>query len=180
MTSATRPALAATGFHPLDGGGYLRDVQGADEVLCRLVANHSCAIIEARQRGLSNDLANEFQRVDPALEDALTYCDMTTKPDGLPVCVQSRLSEIVKRYGPFEVVTRFITKAKPHLIASVEEFPGARPRQSPRMYCIAADSRSAELCNPSWETRELHRTVLARPATEGERSEKPPAAHTRT
>jgi hypothetical protein len=114
----------ATGFHPLDGARYLRDVQGVGDVLCRLVANHSCAIIEARQRGLANDLASEFPCADPALEDALTYCDMTTAPDGLPVCVQSRLSEIVKRYGPFDVVTRFINNAKPHLIASVGRVSG--------------------------------------------------------
>ena len=118
------PALAATGFHPLDGARYLRDVQGAGHVVCRLVANHSCAIIEARQRGLAHELSSEFPRVDPALEDALTYCDMTTAPDGLPVCVQGRLSEIVKRYGPFDVVTRFITKATPHLIASVGRVSG--------------------------------------------------------
>ena len=118
------PALAATGFHPLDGARYLRETQGAGDVLCRLVANHSCAIIEARQRGLANELSSEFPRLDPALEDALTYCDMTTAPDGLPVCVQNRLSEIVKRYGPFDAVTRFIAKAKPHLIASVGRVSG--------------------------------------------------------
>ena len=118
------PALVATGFHPLDGARYLRGAQGVGEVLCRLVANHSCAIIEARQRGLADELASEFPHVDPTLEDALTYCDMTTAPDGLPVCVQSRLSEIVRRYGPFDVVTRFITKAKPHLIASVGRVSG--------------------------------------------------------
>ena len=118
------PVLAATGFHPLDGARYLRDAEEADEDLCRLVANHSCAIIEARQRGFADELANEFSRVDPALEDALTYCDMTTAPDGVPVCVQYRLSEIVRRYGPFDVVTRFITKAKPYLIASVGRVSG--------------------------------------------------------
>ena len=118
------PALAATSFHALDGARYLRETQGAGDVLCRLVANHSCAIIEAKQRGLADELASEFPRVDPVLEDALTYCDMTTAPDGLPVCVQNRLSEIVKRYGPFDIVTRFITKAKPHLIASVGRVSG--------------------------------------------------------
>ena len=118
------PALAATGFHPLDGARYLRETRGAGDVLCRLVANHSCAIIEARQRGLANELSSEFPRLDPALEDALTYCDMTTAPDGLPVCVQNRLSEIVKRYGPVDAVTRFIAKAKPHLIASVGRVSG--------------------------------------------------------
>ena len=118
------PALAATGFHPLDGARYLRDGQRAGDVVCRLAANHSCAIIEATQRGLANELSSEFPRVDPVLEDALTYCDMTTAPDGVPVYVQNRLAEIVKRYGPFDVVTRFITKAKPHLIASVGRVSG--------------------------------------------------------
>ena len=92
--------------------------------MCRLAANHSCAIIEATQRGLANELSSEFPRVDPVLEDALTYCDMTTAPDGVPVYVQNRLAEIVKRYGPFDVVTRFITKAKPRLIASVGRVSG--------------------------------------------------------
>ena len=118
------PTLAATSFHALDGARYLREAQGANDVLCRLVANHSCAIIEARQRGLANELSSEFPRVDPVLEDALTYCDMTTAPDGVPVCVQNRLAEIVKRYGPFDIVTRFITKAKPDLIASVGRVSG--------------------------------------------------------
>src|SRR5580698_9472668 len=38
--------LAATGFHPLDGARYLRDVEGADEIACCLVAHHTCAIVE--------------------------------------------------------------------------------------------------------------------------------------
>lgn len=38
-------------------------VQGADNaILCRLVANHSYAIIEARQRGLAHELSNEYFR----------------------------------------------------------------------------------------------------------------------
>src|SRR6185437_8727375 len=40
------PELADMGFHPLDGARYLRDVEHADDALCRLVAHHSCAIIE--------------------------------------------------------------------------------------------------------------------------------------
>ena len=41
------PGLATTGLHQLDGARYLRDAQHADAMLCRLVAHHSCAIIEA-------------------------------------------------------------------------------------------------------------------------------------
>src|SRR5580700_2597006 len=46
------PDLARTGLHGLDGARYLRDVHRADPVLCCLVAHHSCAVIEAEERGL--------------------------------------------------------------------------------------------------------------------------------
>ena len=46
------------------------------------------------------------------------------------MCVQSRLSEIVKRYGPFDMVTRFITKAKPHLVAHLTRFCRAFSRNA--------------------------------------------------
>ena len=54
------PRLAATGLHQLDGARYLRDTQHADAMLCRLVAHHSCAIIEAGERGLADVLSSEF------------------------------------------------------------------------------------------------------------------------
>ena len=55
------PGLAMTGFHPLDGARYLRDAQHADALLCRLVAHHSCAVIEAGERGLAEVLGREFE-----------------------------------------------------------------------------------------------------------------------
>ena len=113
------PELADTGFHPLDGARYLRDVEHADPRLCRLVANHSCAILEADERGLADVLSSEFPSPDPKLNDALAYCDMTTTPTGEVVSVHDRLSEIVERYGPHDVVTRFIHRAEPELVSSV-------------------------------------------------------------
>jgi len=59
------PRLAASGFHPLDGARFLRDTHGADERLARLVANHSFALLEAGERGLTEALEAEF----PLLED---------------------------------------------------------------------------------------------------------------
>src|SRR6266567_2743750 len=41
------PGLTVTGLHALDGARYLRDAQHADALLCRLVAHHSCAIVQA-------------------------------------------------------------------------------------------------------------------------------------
>ena len=113
------PELAETGFHPLDGARYLRDIERADTALCRLVANHSCAIIEARERGLDTALSSEFPAPAPTLNDALAYCDMTTTPTGDVVTVHERISEIKERYGPHNVVTRFICKAEPRLVSSV-------------------------------------------------------------
>ncbi|WP_433462712.1 HD domain-containing protein [Spirillospora sp. CA-128828] len=113
------PDLVNTGFHPLDGARYLRDIHHADDHLCRLVAGHSCAIIEARERGLDESLASEFPPANPGLARALTYCDMTTTPDGAQVTVEARLAEIRNRYGPVHLVTRFINRAQPYLIQAV-------------------------------------------------------------
>ncbi|MEV0662167.1 HD domain-containing protein [Actinomadura luteofluorescens] len=115
------PNLVDTGFHPLDGARYLRDQTTACNALCRLVAQHSCAILEARERGLAETLALEFPQPDPELSRALTYCDMTTTPDGTLVEVEARLAEIQERYGPTDVVTRFIRNAWPHLVGAVNE-----------------------------------------------------------
>ena len=55
------PGLALTGLHQLDGARYLRDAQHADALLCRLVAHHSCAIIEAGERGLADVLSSRVR-----------------------------------------------------------------------------------------------------------------------
>jgi hypothetical protein len=103
----------------LDGARYLRDVLHADVEICRLVAHHSCAILEAEQRGLAAELAAEFPMPDASLWDALTYCDVTTSPDGRPVTVIGRIAEIRQRYGPGHLVTEFIGRAEPHMIGAV-------------------------------------------------------------
>ena len=86
--------------------------------MCALVAYHSCARIEARNRGLGAELAAEFKPVEGLLADALIFCDMTTTPDGEPIDVEERLSEILSRYGPGDVVTESITEATPHIVGS--------------------------------------------------------------
>src|SRR5690348_3709666 len=75
------PELVDTGFHPLDGARYLRDAQHAKHLLCRLVAHHSCALIEAEERGLRRILLGEFPVPPRGLAEVLTYCDMTTSPE---------------------------------------------------------------------------------------------------
>jgi hypothetical protein len=114
------PNLVVTGMHQLDGARYLRDVERADDLICRLVAHHSCAFIEARNRGLDEDLAAEFAPVEGMLSYAITYADMTTTPDGEPVEVAERLAEITSRYGPDHLVARSIREASPLIVESVQ------------------------------------------------------------
>jgi len=115
------PAIASggTGFHPLDGARYLRDTTHVDPMVCRLVAHHSCALDGAAELGLADDLAREFPLPPEDLADLLTYCDMTTSPDGQPVPVELRLAEICTRYGPGHTVTRAITKSAARITMTV-------------------------------------------------------------
>jgi putative nucleotidyltransferase with HDIG domain len=116
------PDLATTGLHPLDGARHLRTL-GVDEHVVRLVAYHSCAELEAELRGLEGELA-EFERPDAPCLDVLTYCDMTTTPDGQRTDADSRLAEIVQRSGEDSVVGRFISRARPEIKAKIARVEG--------------------------------------------------------
>jgi putative nucleotidyltransferase with HDIG domain len=112
------PRLHDTGFHPLDGARYLRTTHAGD-TLCRLVAHHSCAFIEADERGLAAQLAAEYEMPRGDLSDALIYCDMTTAPDGRHIPVAQRLADIRARYGPDDPVSRAIARSAPLLNGAV-------------------------------------------------------------
>jgi hypothetical protein len=113
------PDLIDTGFHPLDGARYLGDTRQASDMLCRLVAHHSCATIEAAEYGLDGQLAREFEPPRRSLADALIYCDMTTGPDGEHLSVEQRLAEIRSRYGPADPVSRALARSAPQLTRAV-------------------------------------------------------------
>src|SRR5580704_10640342 len=134
------PRLATTGFHPLDGARYLRDVEHAQPMLCRLVAHHSCAIIEAGERGLAGQLAREFKPAPHDLADALIYCDMTTGPDGQRISIEQRLADIRVRYGPADPVTRAIARSAPQLEAATRRIARKLPAHTamPRLATVAA------------------------------------------
>jgi HD superfamily phosphodiesterase len=108
--------LAETGFHPLDGAIWLR-AQGLER-LASLVAHHSGARFEAAARGYAERLA-AFSEEQTAVADALTYCDLTTGPNGERISVASRLNEIKARYGPASLVTQAINAATDTLEAAV-------------------------------------------------------------
>ena len=113
------PAIARTGFHPIDGARHLRDTEHADDLLCCLVAHHSFALNEARRRGLDQELIGEFPAPPGPLADAITYCDMTTGPDGQRLSVDERLAEIHARYGTDHPVSDAIAASTPQIIAAV-------------------------------------------------------------
>ncbi|MYS05221.1 HD domain-containing protein [Streptomyces sp. SID6041] len=118
------PSIATTGFHPLDGARFLRDQEGADHRVVRLVAHHSYALLEAEERGLRHELETEFELERPELVDALIVSDMTTTPTGEHTTPAARLDEIVQRYGPDTIVGRFIQRAAPEIHAANERVEG--------------------------------------------------------
>jgi len=89
--------VAKTGFHPLDGARYLRELGHCD--LALLVAHHSGARHEAVLRGIEG-YEDEFPYLDSPLDHALTFCDVTTSPWGTRTRVHDRIAEIQARYGP--------------------------------------------------------------------------------
>ncbi|WP_084655488.1 HD domain-containing protein [Nocardia altamirensis] len=115
------PGLVETGFHPLDGAEFLR-VQGAPDRLCALVANHSCAHVEARHR----DLPLLWPDERTALRDALWWADMTTTPTGEVTDVRERLAEVRQRYGPDHVVAQSIAEAAPEILDAVNRTESLR------------------------------------------------------
>lgn len=111
------PALIETGLHALDGARHLRRL-GVDESICRLVAYHSCAQIEAEERNLSSELT-EFEPIVGEAMDILVWGDMTTDHEGRPIAAERRIGEILRRYGPEDPVYRATLRARPLLLASV-------------------------------------------------------------
>jgi hypothetical protein len=110
------PELQRTGLHQLDGARYIRSL-GAERLAC-LVAHHSEARFEIRLRGFAAELA-AYDHEHSWVSDALTYCDLTTGPTGLPMTVEDRVAEVEQRYGEGEIVDA-LRQATPYLVGAVE------------------------------------------------------------
>jgi len=130
-------AVAEKGFHPLDGARYLQRI-GAPARLCRLVAHHTGAQVEAQARGLLAVLMSEFAPEESPAADALTYADMTTGPDGAPLPAAVRVAEILTRYPREHVVHRSIPRHRRNCSPRSPAWrPGSRQQQS---RCLAMSS----------------------------------------
>ncbi|MEW1737496.1 HD domain-containing protein [Nocardia beijingensis] len=114
------PQLVRTGFHPVDGAEFLQG-RGVSSRLCALVANHSCARVEARNREVALPWPDERS----PLRDALWWADMCTTPTGGATDVRARLAEVTQRYGGDHVVSRSLTEAAPELFEAVDRIEAA-------------------------------------------------------
>jgi HD domain len=110
------PDLQWTGLHQLDGAHYIRAL-GAERLAC-LVAHHSEARFEVQLRGFGDELA-AYKREESRISDALTYCDLTTGPTGLPMTFEDRITEVQERYGEGEIVDA-LRQATPYLLGAIE------------------------------------------------------------
>ncbi len=110
------PALAATGFHPLDGARALTGL--LPPTVVALIAHHTGAIHEARRRGLTRALA-AYPRTAGPLADALTFADLTAGAGGQETNVGDRLADIHRRYGSDSLTSRAVADAAPDLLAAV-------------------------------------------------------------
>lgn len=109
-------SVRQTGFHPLDGAKFARST-GFGELVASLVAFHTGAHAEAAERGLSS--LSAFGEPPSDVLDALTFCDLTTGPDGSPISPQDRLSDVLARYGPEDPVHRAVDAGREELLAAV-------------------------------------------------------------
>ena len=90
-----------------------------DVRLASLVASHSEVAFEARLRGYAHAL-HAFPREYSAVADALTFCDMTTSPEGKHILFEERIAEILCRYKEQDIVSQSIRQATPTLSRDIE------------------------------------------------------------
>lgn len=114
------PAIAQTGFHPVDGAVHLQRSLWPP-ALVGLVAHHSGARFVAGVRQVGH-LLEPFSRPgywSGPVADALTWADQTTAPDGRRVTVHERIAEVLERHGPDSAQVRCHAQRGPALIAAV-------------------------------------------------------------
>lgn len=112
------PDLAKTGFHPVDGARFAREA-GMPDLVVRLIAFHTGAEFEARQRGLLAEL-EEFTPPPTEILDVVTFADMTTSPTGEPIDAADRVAEILTRYEPNTPVYDAVSASAPELLTAVD------------------------------------------------------------
>lgn len=114
------PHLADTGFHPIDGARYAQQA-GFTAGVANLIAHHTGALFEARERGLSDQLPAFPFPVDAAGLAILNCADLSTGPNGESVEPAARIAEVLHRYPPTSPVHRAIVTSAPLLLAQAQQ-----------------------------------------------------------
>lgn len=108
------PEVKDTGMHAIDGAAYLRD-RGWPADVASLVAHHTGAWSEARERGLTDELS-QFPYPPEEPLDALTLCDLLVSPVGQRIEPHQRIIEILGRYRPDHPVHRAVERSQGDLM----------------------------------------------------------------
>ena len=115
----------ADGFHPIDGAAYVSRTCPDLWTTVNLIAHHSGAVFEARERGLETELASYRFPVDVEELAILNAADLCTSPDGEPIDPLARLNEVLDRYPPEHPVHRAIARSGSILLAQARLVLGA-------------------------------------------------------
>jgi hypothetical protein len=94
--------------------------RGFSEETCCLMAWHTGAIHEARERWLGDQLRAEFAAPATSALDALTWADLTSCPSGDLVSPDVRLEEILDGSGPGSAVRAVMAGGMSDLHGSVD------------------------------------------------------------
>lgn len=161
------PHLAETGFHPIDGANQVaRDaVLASCPSLVGLVAHHTGAVFEARERALEVQL--EQYPVPDAVELAILSCaDLCAGPDGAAVDPADRINEVLARYRSDHPVHRAITQSGPMLVAQSRLILAAADATDapPQVFPLPDWAERQDPFAPQWDAiwnRDSHRITAA-------------------
>ena len=159
--------VVRTGFHPLDGGLYLR-AAGYPERLAALIAHHSLACLMA-PAPLDEELSTHFPRERSLLVDALVYSDMHSAPDGRIIRGETRLADIAAR-RPTEYQARrgaglraAMGRVGAAILAATPPVPDPAPGRPRRPTPDAEAAPESDLA--AWWIEEARRCVAAADAS---------------
>jgi hypothetical protein len=127
------PAIARTGFHPLDGALFLAREGWPDQVVF-LVAHHSHAAVLAPYYGVQPHLAL-LEHVPGLADDVLTFSDVRAGRDGLGADPRDRVEDMRRRHLDCTFVPDDIREARYRMLltaaarinAAVNRATRARP-----------------------------------------------------
>jgi hypothetical protein len=124
-------ALRDTGFHPLDGGRFLRSI-GGEPLLCNLVAHHSGSRFVAAMNGQHAALAR-FDFTEDPLSDALTVADQTVGQNGMPFSVEDRMRDMLERHGPDSPNARAHPRRRAYIRSALQRVTSRLDRAESRL-----------------------------------------------